>query len=328
MADELFTFERRVAFGECDPARIFFAPRATDYAVEAVEAWFDAVVGVSWTDLVMRHGLEARFTRLECEYRRPLTAGQVIRVRVSVQEVDDASFTLGAAAELGPGVLAFQVRCVMSFVARADGNVVPIPAAYGERMEAYRLRCADGAAAGAGTAWSEPVPKRDEAYLSSLRRKAAAPFVRQRRVLYGECAVGGTMYLPKLVECAIERLGEWYEWCLGISWLEQNIRKRGVPFLNIQCECLRPMVPGQVITMVVRIPRLGNASIGYEVIGYDDRGEPCFHTQVAACYISEESGAYEPIPFPDELRARIRAYQNECERSESGTAGAAYHEAE
>ena len=41
-----FIYHRRVAFGECDPARIFFAPRAVDYAVETVEVWFNEVIGV------------------------------------------------------------------------------------------------------------------------------------------------------------------------------------------------------------------------------------------------------------------------------------------
>ena len=153
---------------------------------------------------------------------------------------------------------------------------------------------------------------RDDAYLLSLRQRAAAPFARQWRVRYGDCGVSGTIYLPKLVECAIERLGEWYEWCLGISWLEQNIRKRGVPFINIRCEYLRPMTPGQVIDLVVRIPRLGRSGIGYEVIGCDDQGRPCFEAQIAACYISEENGPYQPTAFPDELRERIIAYQQAC----------------
>lgn len=312
MADNLFTFERQVAYGECDPARIFFAPRAVDYAVEAVEVWYDAVLGVSWTDLVNRHGLEATFVSAECEYQRPLVAGQVILIRVTVGEVDLSTFTLRAVAELGPDETAFRASLVMCFVGRADRVAVPIPEAYRGRIDSYRLRCGEPAAASANR------PLRDDAYLLSLREKRAAPFVRQRRIRYGECGVAGTMYLPKLVECAIERLGEWYEWCLGISWLEQNVRKRGVPFISVRCECLRPMTPGQTVTMVVRIPRLGNAGIGYEVIGYDESGEPCFDAQIAACYISEEVGSYQPTPFPDELRTRILAYQDACGASARG----------
>jgi acyl-CoA thioesterase FadM len=316
MADDLFTFERRVGFGECDPARIFFSPRAADYAMEAVELWYDSVLGVSWGDLVKRHDLEARFLSMECDYLRPLTAGQVIQVRVSVVEMAGSTITLRATAELGPDEPAFSVCLVTCFVERSHGGAIPIPEVYRERVESYRRRCADPAAVVAGKGRAKEVPVRDDSYLLSLRRKAAAPFTRQRRVLYGECGVSGTMYLPKLVECAIERLGEWYEWCLGISWLEQNIRKRGVPFINIRFDCLRPISSGEMISMVVRIPRLGKASIGYQVIGYDDKGEPCFDAQMAACYITEESGSYQPIPFPDQLRQRIIAYQNACDSHE------------
>lgn len=322
MADDLFIFERRVGFGECDPARIFFAPRAVDYAVEAVELWYDAVLGVSWSDLVNLHHLEARFLSMDCDYKRPLVAGEVIRVRVSVTGIDGDTFTLGAAAELGPGEPAFQVTLVMAFIERDQGEAIPIPPHYRERIESYRRRFCETPAAVEGKSRAGRLPVRDEAYLLSLRQRASAPFTRQRRVLYGECGVAGNMYLPKLVECAIERLGEWYEWCLGISWLEQNIRQRGVPFININCQCLRPMLPGESITMVVRIPRLGKAGIGYEVLGFDGQGRPCFAAQVAACYISEESGSYQPTPFPDDLRERIVAYQNACETGMPGPIGA------
>ncbi len=307
MADDLFIYERKVTYGDCDPARIIFAPRAVDYAVEAAEAWYDAVLGVSWTDLVNRYALEATFASVECEYKRPLVAGQVVRIRVTVDEVAPSTFTLGTVAELGPEEPALLARLVMGFTGHADREAVLIPAAFRERIASYRLRGA-GLVGGA----RQELP-RDEAYLLSLRRKREAPFVRQRRILYGECGVAGTMYLPKLVECVIERLGEWYEWCLGISWRDQNVQKRGVPFITVGCECLRPMTAGQTVTMVVRIPRLGSSSIGYEVIGYDESGEPCFDAQVAACYISEEDGFYRPIPFPDELRRRITAYQVACE---------------
>src|SRR3989304_1747723 len=62
LPQEPFTYRRRVAFGDCDPARIYYAPRAVDYAVEAVEAWHESVLGVSWTEWIEGHRLAAGVT--------------------------------------------------------------------------------------------------------------------------------------------------------------------------------------------------------------------------------------------------------------------------
>jgi acyl-CoA thioesterase FadM len=69
------------------------------------------------------------------------------------------------------------------------------------------------------------------------------------------------------------------------------------------------MEPGRLITMAVSIPRLGRASIGYAVVGRDERGVPCFEADMSACYITEEGGPRRSMPFPDGLRERIHAYR-------------------
>src|ERR1700745_1954631 len=94
-----FLHRRRVGFGDCDSSRVFFAPRAFDYAVEAVEAWYDAVLGGSWSDLVTRHGLEVRIYSAQCAYLRPLVAGQVLLLRIDVVDVGHNSFTLSVVGD-------------------------------------------------------------------------------------------------------------------------------------------------------------------------------------------------------------------------------------
>ena len=311
-----FVYHRTVAFGECDPARIFFSPRAVDYAVEAVEVWFEEVLGVTWANLISRHNLEVRFVRTECDYKRSLAAGHVVHVRLAVLKVAHDSFILGATGDLGPAEQSFSATLEIGFVDRDSGAFIPIPERFRELEHSYRARCGDNISLAdvEKRALVTSVPaRRNDGDLIPKSLSGAVPFVRQRRVRYGECGISGNIYPPKLVECAVELVGEWYEWCLGISWLEQCTRKRGAPFVNIRCEYLRPISVGQTITMEVRIPRLGNTSIGYEILGFDENGVPCFESQMAACYITEESGSYRPTPFPDNLRSRILAYQEACQ---------------
>ncbi len=100
------------------------------------------------------------------------------------------------------------------------------------------------------------------------------------------------------------------------------MRKRGTPFLRITGECRRPVVPGEVVTFSVGVPRLGRSSIDYAVTGYGDDKEVCFDAFMSACYISEESGTPKSIPFPDEMRGRIEAYQANCEELNASAHGA------
>ena len=306
MSGALFTYRRKVDFGDCDSARIYFTPRALDYAVEAVEAWYEDVLGVSWPDLLHGHDLDVTFAWMGCEYFRPVIADQTVHVRVRATGIDRHAVTFSAAGEDDSGGAFFQATLVAQFSERRNRAPIPIPVHYHERIEA----CLEQAGETSGTAVQKICG--DVPFLSRSGPDGV-PFTVRRRVVYGDCTVSGTVYAPRLFNYAVEAAGEWYRETLGISWREQCIRQRGAPFREVRCERLSTLVPGRMITMVVTIPRLGNSSIDYDVIGYDDRGEPCFHALMSACYISEETGSVKATPFPDELRGRILAYQALCD---------------
>ena len=88
MTNSPFTLVRRISWGECDPARIYYTPRAIDYSVEAVEAWYEAILGVSWVELAERYGLDASFVQVACDYRRPFVASQMAHLKIWVIILD------------------------------------------------------------------------------------------------------------------------------------------------------------------------------------------------------------------------------------------------
>ncbi len=292
-----FRYRRRVGWGDCDPARIIYAPRAIDYALEAADGWLEAALGVSWADLALRHGREAQVLAVHCAYERPFVEGQGIDVAVEVVEVGAEAFTLRATGELAPGDAAFRAELVLCLAARG-GAALPLPAEYGERLARHVRPGAPASSAGARARSSPPVAP-----------PGPSTFTRQRRVRYWDCGLSGDAHPTRVVEWAVEAVGEWYAEQLGISWLEQCRRGRGTPFLSIRCEYLGRMEPGRLVTMAVSIPRLGTASIGYAVAGRDEGGAPCFVVDMSACQITEESGAPRAAPFPDEVRERILAFR-------------------
>jgi len=313
----VFMVTRRIGFGECDAARIYRTPRAIDIAVEAVDAWFEAALGVSWAALVTQHNLDLSFVRIACEYLRPVTASQTVRVCIRVIKADADAISFTATAGIDDNQPCFRVTLVTCFNSLTTSEPIPIPSTFRQTIEDYLSACADeGRAAPGGhhaVRKAEYLGQQDAVRLPvPSMEQAGAPFVQQHRIVYGECALSGKVYPPRVYDMALEAVGEWYERVLGITWLQQCINLKGQPFVDINCLYLRDMEVGRLLNIAVRVRHLGAASIVYSVVGYDDSGLPCFDAQLAACYIDETSGVYKPTPFPEDYRGRIQDYRARC----------------
>lgn len=305
-----YEYQRMVRYGDCDASRNYYTPRAIDYSVEAVEGWFEQVVKVSWTDLVSLHGMELHFLHAGCEFRKTLTAGETVFARVAVVGVEDSNFTFIVSGMNHAGELCFRTTLTSCFVERRQFRQIPVPPEFRELIGTYQ---ASYGAAGPVEEAGRPVTADRSAPLPLAGRSGEVPFILRRRVVYGECGVSGSIYLPRVFDYLLEANGEWYGKFLGISWLEQNIRKRGQPFLHVTCDILSRVVSGQHISLMLTVSRLGRSSISYSVQGYDESGIHCISAQLTACYSVEKSGALKATPFPDELREKITAYQAACD---------------
>lgn len=305
-----FFYARRVAFGECDPARIYYTPRAIDYCVEAVEAWWESTLSVSWTDLLTKRGLEVRFFRAESEFLRPLTAGQVVRVGIRVSANGQALLSFRATGEGESGEPCFRAMLTAGLVDRKRGVLVPIPGADQERVARYEAACGNGGTApDAGPSREMPVGGNP---LPERRAFPGGLFTRTRRVVYGDCSPSGTVYPPGVFRYAVEAVGEWFEEVPGISWLTLvSVRKEGAPAVAASCEYHRPLAAGESVAMGVRVTRLGRASLEFSIEGNDPDGLPLFDSRITLCYIDQKSG-FRSMPIPDEFRRRIEAYRDSC----------------
>lgn len=314
--DETFTYRRKVRYGDCDASCNYYTPRALDYAVEALAAWYESYLGVCWSELVTRSGWEVAFLKVGCEYPRTLTAGETVRLRVTVAGFDDRRIRFTVSGSNDAGALCIVAHLTASFVELRTLDPVPMPERCRYLIERYRNCCSQGDPA------SEPPQTTLGDFLpfASSPGRNEAPYLLQRRVTYGECTASGTLYPAHLFDYLLEATGGWYEKHLGISWLQQNRQKIGNPFLNVTCEYLKPIVAGQLISTTVAVRKLGNSSISYAVAGYDEKGNPCFKAQLTACYTVEENGALKPTPFPDRMREKITAYQAACDPLRIGTA--------
>lgn len=316
-----FFYPRRVAFGDCDPARIYYTPRAIDYCVEAIEAWWESTLAVSWTGLLARRGLEVRFLRVESEFLQPLTAGQVVRVRIRVPEPGQTRLSFRATGEGESGELYFRALLTAGLVDRKRETPVPIPRDDRDRIARYEAGCGGGEAAPdegpgretpPGRGEGSPEPENRQEPPGGRRRFPERLFTRTRRVVYGDCSAPGTVYSPKVFGYAVEAAGEWFEEIPGISWLTLvSVRKQGAPAVAASCDYHRPMAAGQAVAMGVRVIHLGRASLGLSIEGNDPEGLPLFDSRIMLCFIDQEGG-FRSMPIPEEFRRRILEYQAAC----------------
>lgn len=304
-----YTYRRIVRYGDCDASRNYYTPRAIDYAIEAVEGWYENVLGASWTDLNRQGELVFHFLHAGCEFLKTLTAGEMVQARVEIVGVENSSLMFRVSGNNDAGELCFRAHLRACFMEFKQFEPVPIPLKYREQIRNYQMYCREGDAADKNASFqtsAESLP------LLSEQNSRGVPFILQRRVAYGECGLSGTIYSPRVFDYLLEAVGQWYEKFLGISWMEQNIRNRGQPFLKVTCDYLAPMVTGQLISTIVTVNRLGRTSIAYSATGCDEKGGLCFNAELTACYCIEEAGALKAMPFPDDMRKRISAYKEDC----------------
>lgn len=138
-----FAMRRVVSWGDCDPAKIIYGPRALHFVMEAVEAWHREVVGTSCYALNTELGMGHPTVRAEIDYLRPLRADQEIAVRVRVAKVGRSSVTYHVSGGDDDGNTYFLAVLVACYVSEGEGRAVAIPERFRRRVAAYRKACGD-----------------------------------------------------------------------------------------------------------------------------------------------------------------------------------------
>lgn len=127
MAD-IFTWQRRVGFGDCDPARIAYTGRIADFALEAIDAFWEHLLdGESWFRMNVDLGYGMPFVRMEYDMRAPVTPRAALLCKVRPLQLGNSSVALGVEGWQNE-VLCFEARFVSVFVTLDTMTKIPVPA--------------------------------------------------------------------------------------------------------------------------------------------------------------------------------------------------------
>lgn len=142
---------RTVRFSDCDPAGIAFFPQLLVMLNDAVEEWFDSVLGVPYAQLVGERRIGLPTVRLEVDYLAINRHGDELALHFEVERLGRASLVLRCSYRAGDE-LRVQVRQVLVCTSLRDHRPVPLP-------DDVRAALARYAANGAGATDPQPPPR-------------------------------------------------------------------------------------------------------------------------------------------------------------------------
>lgn len=96
-----YVYRRRVRWGDSDAARIAYTVRFFDYAMEAIEGWFDDVLGSDWYISNTQHGLGSPFVHVEMDIQAPLRPREMVNVKVLVADTGRSTIRFRVEAHQG-----------------------------------------------------------------------------------------------------------------------------------------------------------------------------------------------------------------------------------
>ena len=92
---EPFTHEIRVGWGDCDPARIAYTANIPAWALEAIEAWWEHLLGgPGWYHVEFDLGWGTPFVHMELDFRAPITPRHRLICTVTPTRLGTSSITI------------------------------------------------------------------------------------------------------------------------------------------------------------------------------------------------------------------------------------------
>ncbi|MHA6262923.1 acyl-CoA thioesterase [Arenibacterium sp. CAU 1754] len=122
-----FEHEIRVTWGDCDPARIAYTGRLPEFALQAINAWWEHHLdGDGWYQMELDRGFGTPFVHLSLDFRSPVTPRHRLMCEVAPVRLGEKSIEFRVLGRQD-GILCFEGRFVCVFVVAGTVNSQPAP---------------------------------------------------------------------------------------------------------------------------------------------------------------------------------------------------------
>lgn len=134
-AATVFTHPITVRWADCDPAKIAFTGRIPYFALEAIDAWWDANVGYDWFRINIDRDVGTPFVHLSMDFRSPVTPRHVLLCEVRLIRLGESSVRFAVRGEQD-GVTCFEGQFVEVFVKASAHSKIAVPDDMRRKLEA------------------------------------------------------------------------------------------------------------------------------------------------------------------------------------------------
>ncbi len=91
-------------------------------------------------------------------------------------------------------------------------------------------------------------------------------FQKEKQIRFSHCGPPGLGFYPRYVELVNEVVEDWFERGLEVSFHELHEKHRlGIPTVRLEVEYMIPSTYGDRLTFQLKVLRLGNSSMTFEV---------------------------------------------------------------
>jgi 4-hydroxybenzoyl-CoA thioesterase len=114
--DSAMMHEIRVSWGDCDPAKIAYTGRLPWFALDAINAWWEAHLGGDgWFQMELDRNVGTPFVRLEMDFKSPVTPRHRLKCFVWPSRLGESSIEFRVDGEQN-GSTCFVGRFVSVFI--------------------------------------------------------------------------------------------------------------------------------------------------------------------------------------------------------------------
>jgi len=121
-----FIYSTRIRFHQADPAGVLFYSRVFELVNDAYEELV-RVAGFHYDDHFGLQDYATPVVHLEVDYRRPMLAGERLRVELGVSRIGQSSFTLAFTVRGDEGHVRATGNVIHAFVQAATFTTIDIP---------------------------------------------------------------------------------------------------------------------------------------------------------------------------------------------------------
>lgn len=139
-----FTVRRRLNWGDSDTAEIGYVAKFIDFAQEAIEVWWEEVLGTNWYEIKARN-MGNPAVSVQLDLMAPVVVGDRMDVAVTIERLGTSSIAYRIEGRKADGGLCY--AGVMTHVLTEEVNspqisAMPFPDDWRRRIEGYQRECA------------------------------------------------------------------------------------------------------------------------------------------------------------------------------------------